>query len=486
MQNYSPRVREANRARVVPDAAYVLYWMTAFRRAQWNHSLDRAVSWAKELAKPLLVLEALRLDYAWASDRLHGFLLQGMAANAVALRRTNIEYYPYLETARGAGKGLLAALAQRACVIITDDFPAFFIPRMIRAAARRVTVLLEQVDSNGLVPLAAAPKAFPTAYAFRRFAHGHLLDWLEDMPRRRPLAGVRLPRLEKLPPEVTRRWPRVDLTMRGNGADLITNLPVDHSIPTTDARGGSPPARRRWRQFLESGLRQYGSERNQPETDTTSGLSPYLHFGHISVHEVVDELLDHYGWSPDRVEPAARGQRSGWWGMDENAESFLDELVTWRELGFNTASHVAGYEQYESLPTWARETLDSHRSDIREHLYTPEQLEAAQTHDPLWNAAQRQLLREGRIHGYLRMLWGKKILKWSPSPEQAHATMVQLNNKYALDGRDPNSYSGISWVLGKYDRPWAPERPIFGRVRYMTSRSTARKFKVDKYIQKYS
>ncbi len=245
-------------------------------------------------------------------------------------------------------------------------------------------------------------------------------------------------------------------------------------------------ARRSWRRFLEMQLPRYASERNQPEADATSNLSPYLHFGHISTFEVVDELLDHYGWSPEKVEPAARGQRSGWWGLDENAESFLDELVTWREVGFNTAAQCTDYERFESLPNWAHETLDAHRSDVREHVYTSDQFEGAETHDPLWNAAQRQLVRDGHIHGYLRMLWGKKILEWSPTPEQAHETMVQLNNKYALDGRDPNSYSGISWVLGKYDRPWAPERPIFGRVRYMTSKSTARKFKVDNYIEQYS
>jgi deoxyribodipyrimidine photo-lyase len=190
-------------------------------------------------------------------------------------------------------------------------------------------------------------------------------------------------------------------------------------------------------------------------------------------------------WNPARVATTAKGQRTGWWGASESIESFLDQLITWRELGYNMAWQVEGYDEFESLPDWARTTLHEHSSDQRAHLYTLRQLENAETHDGLWNSAQSQLVQDGTIHNYLRMLWGKKILKWTKSPEEALAIMIDLNNKYALDGRDPNSYSGIFWVLGRYDRPWGPERPIFGKVRYMTSKNTARKLQLKGYLERY-
>jgi deoxyribodipyrimidine photo-lyase len=181
-----------------------------------------------------------------------------------------------------------------------------------------------------------------------------------------------------------------------------------------------------------------------------------------------------------------RGKRSGWWGLSADAEAFLDELVTWRELGLNFCAQRADYDRYESLPAWARATLERHARDRRPHVYALEQLERAQTHDELWNAAQNQLRVEGRIHNYLRMLWGKKILHWSASPREALAILIELNNKHALDGRDPNSYSGIFWTLGRFDRPWGPEREVFGTVRYMSSESTRRKLRVEDYVARWS
>jgi len=186
------------------------------------------------------------------------------------------------------------------------------------------------------------------------------------------------------------------------------------------------------------------------------------------------------------VTTIANGSSSGWWGANAEVESFLDELITWRELGFNMCWQRDDYDQYESLPDWAHRTLSEHARDPRPHVYSMEPFEAAKTHDDLWNAVQRQLAREGRIHNYLRMLWGKKILEWSASPRDALEIMIELNNKYALDGRNPNSYSGILWVPGRYDRAWGPERPIFGKIRYMSSENTARKVRVKQYIQHYS
>jgi deoxyribodipyrimidine photo-lyase len=215
-------------------------------------------------------------------------------------------------------------------------------------------------------------------------------------------------------------------------------------------------------------------------------LSPFLHFGHVSAHEAAATVLARAGWSPARLADKANGKREGWWGIDAASEAFLDELVTWRELGFNFCRlRPDDYDRYESLPPWARRTLEEHVGDRREHVYGLDQLLAADTHDPLWNAAQRELRDEGRMHNYLRMLWGKKVMEWSATPRDALAALIELNNRFALDGRDPNSYSGIFWCLGRFDRPWAPERSVFGQIRYMSSANTARKFSVKAYLARH-
>jgi deoxyribodipyrimidine photo-lyase len=191
------------------------------------------------------------------------------------------------------------------------------------------------------------------------------------------------------------------------------------------------------------------------------------------------------GWDPSKLAKKPTGSKAGWWGASVPAEAFLDELVTWREVGLNAARHLPDYTRYESLPAWARKTLADHAPDPRPHRYGREQLAAAATHDEVWNAAQRQLLRDGRIHNYLRMLWGKKVLEWSASPEEAMDTLFWLNDRWALDGRDPNSVSGIMWILGRYDRAWGPERPIFGKIRYMASANTARKLDLKPYLARW-
>jgi deoxyribodipyrimidine photo-lyase len=460
--------------------------MIAHRRVGWTFALDRALEWVRELGRPLVILEALRADYPWAADRLHRFVLDGMADTAKRLAGTAVTYYPYVEPARGAGKGLLRALARHAAVCVTDDFPAFMLPRMVAAAARQVPVRFEAVDGNGLLPLRAADEAFPTAYGFRRFLQRSLPRHLAGRPSATPLARRRLPALRGLPKDVTARWPPAGPERLGGGAKALADLPIDHSVAAVDTRGGTTAARATLGRFLKDRLARYDEGRNQPEEEATSGLSPYLHFGHLSAHEVLDGIARAEDWSPGDLASSATGRRSGWWGMGKAAEAFLDQLVTWRELGFNMCAHREDHDRYDSLPDWALRTLARHAKDRRPALYSARQLESAETHDPLWNAGQVQLAREGRLHNYIRMLWGKKILEWSTSPPDALAVMIDLNNKYALDGRDPNSYSGIFWVLGRYDRPWGPERPVFGTVRYMSSENTARKLRVQRYVERYA
>jgi deoxyribodipyrimidine photo-lyase len=324
---------------------------------------------------------------------------------------------------------------------------------------------------------------FSTAASFRRHLQHELPAHLAISPRRRPVARLG-PGTAKIPAAVRRRWPAADLDPAAIDR-LIAGLPIDHDVAPAPITGGALAAVRAWRRFRRDGLDRYASERNQPDSGAQSQLSPYLHFGHISVHQVFAELMEAEGWSPERLAPRPTGSRRGWWGASEPAEAFLDEIVTWREIGLNRCANDPDHDRYESLPRWARQTLADHAGDPRPHTYSAAELEAAATGDPLWNASQTQLVRDGTIHNYLRMLWGKKILEWSPTPRAALDVMMELNNKYAVDGRDPNSYSGIFWVLGRYDRPWGPERPIFGKVRYMSSESAARKLRVEGYMARY-
>lgn len=469
-----------------PEGDFVLYWMIANRRVGWNYSLDRAVDWAKSLGRPLIVLEGLRSDARWASDRFHAFVLQGMADNRKRLEASDLLYYPYVEKKRGEGRGLLEALSRRACVVITDQFPCFFLPRMVRAAAEKLPCRLEEVDSNGLLPLRALSKDHPTAYAFRRTLQKTLPPFLSQTPSASPPRRRTLPSLEKLPREISARWPPASPELLTASKVVLSQLEIDHSVTPVDLRGGTHWARRTLGSFLDQRLSRYAEERNDPRQEVSSGLSPYLHFGHLSTHEIFAKLVKIEGWDEASLSENTSGKRQGWWGMSPAAESFLDELVTWRELGYNFCSFRKDYDQYDSLPDWARQTLEDHEGDPRSHVYSQDELAKGATHDPLWNAAQRQLVAEGKIHNYLRMLWGKKILEWSESPRRALDTMIELNNRFALDGRNPNSYSGIFWILGRFDRAWGPERPIFGKIRYMSSENTARKLRVGEYVERFA
>ncbi|MCA9240842.1 MAG: deoxyribodipyrimidine photolyase [Planctomycetales bacterium] len=478
------RLQSLNGAEVDREGQHVLYWMIANRRTRYNFSLQHAVEYARQLDKPLFVLEALRCDYPWASDRLHRFVVQGMADNRASLADAPAYYYPYVEPATGAGKGLLKSLAEHACAVVTDDFPAFFLPKMLNAASRHVQARFEKVDSNGLLPMRAADRVFTRAFDLRRYLQKNLLPHLSDTPVSHPLSRVKLPQSE-IPQDILEKWPPADLEalLEPHGLD---KLPIDHQVRPVHYSGGADAAGKTLNAFLKNRLQDYDEQRNQPQQQVTSELSPYLHFGHISVHEVFEKLTKLHDWSPGMTSGKANGSRSGWWGLPDTVESYLDELITWRELGFNLCSRTDDYDKYSSLPDWARQTLEDHKGDQRGYVYTLEEFEHARTHDPLWNAAQNQLVLEGRIHNYLRMLWGKKILEWTNTPQHALRVMIELNNKYAVDGRNPNSYSGICWVLGRYDRPWGPEREIYGKIRYMSSENTARKVKVSEYIARYN
>jgi len=478
-----PRVRTLRDTPPEPKRPYVLYWMIGNRRLEWNHALDRALEWARALGRPLVILEPLRVDYPWVADRHHAFVLDGMREHRRRLRPGPVAYHAYVEPEPGDGRGLLGALSRDACVTVTDDAPTFFLPRLLEAGARACRSRLEAVDGCGLLPLSEVDRPFTSAYHFRRFLQRALPAHLTRLPDPSPLEGLDLPRAE-IPEQVRTRWLEAPDAMLEPSSRELAALPIDHGVGRSPFRGGASAGRRRLEDFIEKGLSLYAETRNDPDAGAASGLSPWLHFGHVSPHEIFHRIARREGWSPARLGDEPSGKRHGWWGMSAGAEAFLDELVTWRELGYGFCRVTDGYDRYESLPSWARETLDDHASDPRPHLYDVDAFDRASTHDELWNAAQRQLREDGVIQGYLRMLWGKKILEWSASPREALRIMIELNNRYAVDGRDPNSYSGIMWVLGRFDRGW-PERPIYGKVRSMSSEQARKKLSLERYLDRW-
>lgn len=481
------RVRTVNHSPVNADGRWILYWMTAFRRVESNFALQWARDWARNIGRPLVIMEGLRADYPWSSDRLHRFVIEGMLDNSEKCSAAGVFYFPYVEPQSGAGKGLVEQMASSACLVVGDDFPCFFHPGMFSKIADRLPCRFDLVDANCLMPLALAERTFTVAHSYRRWMQKELPKQLIDGPEPNPLRQSvlkRVPRLDRLPPDFTARWAPADFRkLLAPGG--LSDIPINHDIRPVGITGGSRQAKKQLMHFIRSRLENYEVNRNEPDVAGSTELSPYMHFGHISPHEVFWSIMEDQQWNPTKLSKP-NGKINGFWGADANAEALLDQLCTWREIGFNFCFRESNYAQYESLPEWARQTLSEHESDSRPHLYSLEQFEQALTHDPIWNAAQRQLLREGKIHNYLRMLWGKKILHWTRTPQQALEWMIELNNKYALDGRDPNSYSGIFWVLGRYDRAWGPERPVFGKIRYMTSENTAKKHALKDYLKRFA
>jgi len=467
------------------EKEYVLYWVINFKRTSYNFALQRAVELANELSKPLIIFEPLILDYPMSSVRFHKFFLEGMKDVAEEIDDSNAYYYPYLEQTPKASDELLIQLAEKAAAVVTDDYPTYFVPQMTAKAKGFVNTRYELVDANGLIPIRIAEKEYLRAHDFRRYLHKNFVDFLVDVPEKHPLSKLKTKFDKKHIKNFESKWSKTDFK-KFNQEEFLMDLDIDKSVKESSIIGGYKKAKERLDYFLENGYLNYATLRSHPSEDASSRLSPYLHAGHISPYEIFVRVCEIESWSPEQINPSLVGRRQGWWGGSENLESFFDELITWRELGYHTCVTRANYDQYSSLPKWAIETLEEHAKDPREYVYSLPQLVNSETHDEIWNAAQTQLREEGIIHNYLRMLWAKKILEWAPSPQIALSYMIDLNDRFALDGRDPNSYSGVFWTLGRYDRAWGPERKIYGKIRYMTSENTAKKFKLEKYLEKYS
>ncbi len=457
------RIHAPADSRPVPGE-FVLYWLQTTRRAHDNWALNYAVTRANELGLPVLVFQHLRHDYPWASDRFHTFLLESAAGLAEAFEARGIQYVCHVDrTARAPDDGPdawlarspLPALTRRAALVVTDFFPAFVAPRQLRALRRESPAPVLAIDSATLLPLRYHTIAYSSARHMRPVLMRALPDYLHRVdpvePRyRRPVA---------LPFDALSFAP-------GIIPALITSLPIDHAVgPVPETPGGTAAGRRRLATFVETGLPRY-EQRNDPTAGATSRLSPYLHFGCLSIQEVL-------------LATQEAGPRAC-------ADAFLDEALTWRELSYNfTYFAPRTHRTLEGLPAWARTELANHTNDRRAETYTLAELEASATASPLWNACQSAYTRDGWMPGYLRMLWGKSVIGWCRTPAAAMRFLEHLNNKYALDGRDPCTYSGLAWCFGKFDRPFF-RRPVFGVVRYMSLGAAERKFDVPAYIRTVS
>ncbi len=451
------RVRELNHAPLRENAQYVLYWTQMNRRAEANFGLSFAASLANSRRLPLLVYEGLTYTYKQANDRVHTFMLQAVPDTARQMQQLGAGYCFYLRRNPSDPNDVLYRLAGNAAAVVTDDYPTFIAAQHNRSVPGKIGVAFYAVDSSCIVPMSRHDKRAYGAYTIRPRIHKLLPEYL------RPAPEVSLD--HRWPPSlasVTAPW-HTEVTPR-NIADLVASCAIDHRVPPSlSFDGGRQQAEKHLAHFLEQNLRRYARDRNEPSRHATSNLSPYLHFGHISSLEVALAATEH-----------ARH-------YDLIADEFLEELIVRRELAFNFARFAADIESFCDLPAWCELNMKKHASDPRDPVYSLAQFEAAATHDPLWNATQTELLLRGKIHGYYRMYWGKKIIEWSPAYEDALHTMLYLHDRYALDGRDPNTYTNILWCFGLHDRPW-PERPVFGTFRWMSFDGMKRKTDIQAYI----
>jgi len=430
-----------------PGRGPVAYWMSRDQRSADNWALLFAQETAIAHTLPLVVVFCLSDSFPGATLRQYGFMLRGLEKVSRSLGALSI---PFFLLPGEPADTLPAFIKGHDISFLVADFDPHRVKRQWKEAViRRTKVPVYEVDAHNIVPCrAASDKCEYGAHTIRRKIRRLLPVFLDDMP-------------------VLQRHPWTS-ELKGDGVDaktLLDTLRTDRSVEEVDwLTPGEDEAHIVLRSFTEEKLDRYETDRNDPVKDCQSNLSPYLHFGQISAQRVALEVRDC---------PAPIGAK----------DAFLEEHIVRRELADNYCLHTPNYDRFEAFPEWAKKTLNDHRPDRRPYLYSLRELENAETHDELWNAAQTQMAKTGKMHGYLRMYWAKKILEWTASPEEAISAAVCLNDRYELDGRDPNGYTGIAWSIGGvHDRPWG-ERNVFGKIRYMSYNGCASKFSVKRYIE---
>jgi deoxyribodipyrimidine photo-lyase len=425
----------------------VVYWMSRDQRINDNWSLLFAQELAIKQKAPLAVVFCLVPSFLGATIRQYGFMIKGLQV----LEKDMTKYIIPFFLLTGSPKEEIPRFVKKYNVssLVTDFNPLYIKKEWDDSVEKKIDIPLYQVDAHNIVPcwIASSKQEF-SAHTFRPKIHKALPKFLEDYPE-----------LKKHPIPWKRKIPSIDWKTS------LKTLGIDFNISEVNwTKPGKDEAHLVMRDFLENKLSRYDKERNDPTKGVQSNLSPYLHFGQISAQRLAIDILKNRSNKKSR-------------------EAFLEELIVRRELSDNFCFYNVNFDKFEGFPNWAKNTLNEHRKDRRKYLYTLEQFENARTHDDLWNAAQMEMVKKGKMHGYMRMYWAKKILEWTESPEKAIEIAIYLNDRYELDGRDPNGYVGIAWSIGGvHDRAWN-ERPIFGKVRYMSYNGCKLKFDVKKYIQ---
>ena len=442
-----PRITVRNSAALNPEGGCVVYWIQRAQRALDNPALDVAVDLANELSKPLVAFLAPVPFYPNANVRHYRFLGSGIPDLAKQLSNRNVGF-----VLRTYPDHSLAKFCEQVhpAIVVGDENPLREAEHGRIRAARNLNVPLWTVDADVIVPSRLLGKEHYAARTIR--------------PRLQELMAQFLVPAKVAKARILWKKPK-DLESLSVHEDFTAGWSLDRSVsPIESWHGGTRNALRMLEDFLKHGLQSYSKDRNHPELSGTSRLSPYLHFGHIGPLTIARAV---------QAASAPAAEKS----------AFLEQLIVRRELSVNFVRYNSHYDSFESLEPWADRSFARHSGDLRPILYREKQLEQAETHDPLWNAAQKQMVLTGWMHNYARMYWAKKILEWSPSVATAYQRAVWLNDRYELDGRDPNGYAGIAWALvGKHDRPWF-ERPVFGQIRYMSYASTSKKFDCHQYIQ---
>ena len=421
------------------EGAFILYWMRMAVRDHENPALDLAVELSRASGLPVFVYQALSERYRYASDRHHQFILEGARDVAGGLAQRGIGYAFHLEREGHRGDHLVTLAMQAACVI-TELVPTDPTRRWTSQLAKRIAPMsVYAVDASCIVPMPSVDRAFDRAFEFRNATRRKASENLN--------AGWRDAEVTSAP--FVPALPFIPFDFRAlDDGDLLAACDIDHGIaPIADSPGGSRAGYARWEAFQRNKLVHYARDRNDPLRDPSTRLSAYLHYGHISPFRIAKALHETKG-------PPKAG-----------ADKLLDELLIWREVAWHDCFHHPEHMELSSLPTWARETLAAHESDARAASFTWEALAHGETGNALWDACQQSLVRHGELHNNVRMTWGKALLEWTPNAARALALLQDLNDRYALDGRDPSSYGGIRWCLGHFDRPFTPEIPIFGTVR---------------------
>ncbi|UCE52461.1 MAG: deoxyribodipyrimidine photo-lyase [Desulfobacterales bacterium] len=434
----------------VRKGQYVLYWMQQSQRAEYNHALEYAIQEANRLNQGVLVGFGLMDNYPEANLRHYIFMLEGLKETQASLAKRGIK----MVIRKGAPAEVALTLGRQASMIVCDRGYLKHQKKWRAQVSREAGCRLVQVESDVVVPVeVVSEKAEYAARTIRPKIHRQLETYLAEL---KPIRAKHN--------SLNFSIKGIDLT---DTEKILKKMNLDRNVAPVSAlfKGGTSQAVKRFDEFIRRRLKHYDQHSNQPQTDDVSHMSPYLHFGQISPLYLAL-----------RIQSAGRA-------LQKAKDAFLEELIVRRELAINFAHYTPNYDSYESIPNWAQKTLADHQKDQREYVYTQRQLEGAETHDEYWNAAMREMRYTGFMHNYMRMYWGKKILEWSPTPQKAFRTTLAINNKYFIDGRDPNSYTGVAWIYGVHDRAWT-ERPIFGKIRYMAASGLERKCDIQGYVKK--